>query len=189
MSPLGFRFIEQGSPALQADSLPTELSGKPLRFSRCDNWRTFKTSPVSFSRLGLIYDSFTEFEPRHIYPKESLNQVLHHLSSQGGAQPTDTPQIYGFLASGATGRQNFQINTQDVLRRRSLDLLSFLFLFLYKNKAEMPVWGPCHSISYMAHSLFLTWLFLVFRSPAETRNINVLCGLCMLYQIKLWTFW
>lgn len=142
-----------------------------------------KTPLVAFSRCGLIYDSFAELEPRHIYPKGSLNQVLHYPWSWGEAPPTRRILDLCFSGIGC----NWQVRLSKLIPNMcsgKVARICFLFTFCFFKRTGLRcgfrVPGSCLCVlglGCLARALFLGQLFLVFQSSAETRHINVLWGL------------
>ena len=76
--------IEMGSPALQADSLPTELSGKPqsIWFSSVAQSCPTLCDPMNRSTPGLpVYHQLPEFTQTHAHWVSDAFQPSHPLSS------------------------------------------------------------------------------------------------------------
>ena len=80
--------IEPGSPALQVDSLPTELSGKPKVFIELINFSFFS---ISGSGIDLNYCNveWLALETKHhsvifeVAPKHFISDSCYSISSMG----------------------------------------------------------------------------------------------------------
>ena len=92
--------VEPGSPALQADSLPTELEGKP----QCH------PSPVLYL---LVTDSFATLSPQQLCPLGSSVRWISQASilewlaisySRESSRPRDLPWVTYLSCTGGTGR-------------------------------------------------------------------------------------